>query len=158
VPEVLQRGDKDCGAAAMSAVLGYWGQRATPEQIRLELHHAAGDGLRAGELTTYARGRGLDAYAFKGDFGDVLSELRKGRPMIIGVAKRYGDDLLAHYEVVVGVHPASQRVLTLDPARGWRQNTWYGFTSEWEPTGRVAIVVFPSDRPGEAGGAGAQLR
>ncbi len=141
LPEVLQRGDKDCGAAALTAVLGYWGQRTTPEQIRTALGHAPSEGLQAGELTTYARKRGFDSYVFKGEVADLLSELRAGRPVIVGVAKQYGRDLLAHYEVVIGVHPASQMVLTLDPAHGWRKNSLAGFMTEWQPTGRVAIVV-----------------
>jgi len=144
VPEVLQPGNKDCGAAALSAVLAYWGRSVAPQQIRKDLHLAEGKGLLASELLAYARTHGFDAYAFQGQWADVLSELRDGRPLIVGVAKRYGKELLSHYEVVVGVQPVTEWVLTLDPAHGWRQNEWSGFMKEWEPTGRVIIVLFPA--------------
>ena len=64
--------------------------------------------------------------------------------MIAGVAKPYGDRWLKHYEVVAGFHPASQSVLTLDPARGWQKNDGRGFLAEWDPVGRIVIVVFPA--------------
>jgi ABC-type bacteriocin/lantibiotic exporter with double-glycine peptidase domain len=148
VPTVRQEGDKDCGAAALSAVLAYWGMSVPPSQILAALHHAPREGVAAGELTAYARARGFDAYVLHGDVSDVTSELSDGRPFIVGVAKSYGDKWLSHYEVVTGYHPPSQSVLTLDPARGWRKNALSGFLGEWNPTGRVVIVVFPSPRAG----------
>lgn len=148
VPEVLQRGDKDCGPAALSAVLAYWGRSTEPRDIQTSLGHTAGERVGASELTSYARTAGFDAYVFKGALTDVTSELRQGRPVIVGVAKRYRDAVLAHYEVVVGVHPSSQAMLTLDPAHGWRKNTLSAFMSEWEPTGRVVIVVLPGGEHG----------
>ena len=144
VPEVLQRGEKDCGPAAMSAVLAYWGRPVTPDQIRTAIRHAADERVRAAELTSYAKSVGFDAYAFNGGMPDVAAELRQGRPVIVGVAKRYGQSALAHYEVVIGIHAGSQQIMTLDPANGWRKNSLSGFMSEWEPTGRVTIVVFPA--------------
>jgi ABC-type bacteriocin/lantibiotic exporter with double-glycine peptidase domain len=144
VPETLQRDDKDCGAASVSAVLAYWGHPVLPEQIRRAVGVGPGDGLRAGELTTFARHVGFDAYVFKGEVNDLRAELSNGHPLIVGVAKRYGRDLLSHYEVVVGYHPAAELVLTLDPARGWRQNSLSGFMAEWDPTGRIVVVLFPA--------------
>jgi hypothetical protein len=44
--------------------------------------------------------------------------------------------------VVVGYHRASRRILTLDPARGFRENSMQGFLAEWAPTGRVTLVTF----------------
>jgi ABC-type bacteriocin/lantibiotic exporter with double-glycine peptidase domain len=143
VSEVRQSGDKDCGAAALSAVLGYWGKRTTPDEIEAALHPSTGEGLRAGELAAYARGAGFESHVFYADVGDLSAELNGGRPAIVGVAKRYGQSALAHYEVVVGIHPRARSVLTLDPARGWRRNTIEGFASEWDPTKRLIITVSP---------------
>jgi ABC-type bacteriocin/lantibiotic exporter with double-glycine peptidase domain len=144
VPEALQRGEKDCGAASLSAVLAYWGHPVTPEQIRQTIGVRAAGGVRAMDLTAFARTKGFDAYVFKGALDDLQTELSKGHPVIVGVAKRYGKELLSHYEVVVGYHPAAALVLTLDPALGWRRNSVSGFMSEWDPTGRVVVLVFPA--------------
>ncbi len=57
------------------------------------------------------------------------------------MVKRYGDEVVAHYEVVVAYHAARGLVVTLDPAQGWRQYTVKGFVEEWRPARQLAIVV-----------------
>lgn len=148
VPEVRQEGAKDCGAAALSAVLRYWGHPVTPRQIELDLRPPEGAGISAGALAAYARAHGFDAYVFNGALADIVSELRNGRPTIVGVAKHYDDALLAHYEVVTAWNPSTPAVLTLDPDQGWRKNASAGFLNEWNKTGRVLIVVFPAGHQG----------
>ncbi|MET0594455.1 MAG: cysteine peptidase family C39 domain-containing protein [Polyangiaceae bacterium] len=151
VPAIAQEGDKDCGAAALAAVLGYWGDPTSPERIASAVQRTPNEGASAGALTSYARARGFDAYVFHGAFADIEKELREGRPVIAGVAKPYGDRWLKHYEVVAGFHPGSQSVLTFDPARGWRKNDSRGFLTEWDPVGRIVIVVFPAAKRGDHG-------
>jgi hypothetical protein len=57
---------------------------------------------------------------------------------------------VSHYEVVIGMHRDSQRVATLDPALGMRQNSFAGFLTEWQATGAVLLVVVPKTAPGTA--------
>ena len=143
VPLVRQNGSKDCGAAALASVLGYWGRPVEAAEIDRATGRTAGRRVSAGELATYAQERGLSAYVFFGNFEDLAHELDNGRPVIVGVAKQYAPkQALAHYEVVVGYHRESRRVLTLDPAEGFRENSMQGFLSEWGPTGRVTLVTF----------------
>ena len=146
VPTVRQEGNHDCGAASLSAVLAYWGARANSADILAALHHAPEDNVAAKELTAYARAKGFEAYAMHGELSDMMTELGEGRPFIVGVAKPYGEKWVSHYEVVAGFHPPTQSVMTLDPARGWRKNDLAGFLTEWNPTGRVLIAVFPVAR------------
>jgi ABC-type bacteriocin/lantibiotic exporter with double-glycine peptidase domain len=141
LPEVRQQADQDCGPAALSAVLAYWGLRVSPSEVRAAVRVPQGSALTAGDLKSYARARGFDAYVVRGAMSDVVTELQQGRPVIVGAAKLYGAQRLAHFEVVVGVEPVTRRVLTLDPAEGWRTNTWPGFLDEWEPTGNTLIVL-----------------
>jgi ABC-type bacteriocin/lantibiotic exporter with double-glycine peptidase domain len=141
VPVVLQSGARDCGAAALSAVLRFWGKDISPSDIRSRTHIAAA-GLRAGELRDFTRRQGLGAFVFYGSLDDVLHELASGRPVIVGTAKPYsGHKHLTHYEVVVGFNRETKRMLTMDPARGWSENTLDGFMGEWRPTRHVTLVV-----------------
>ncbi len=141
VPVVLQNGPRDCGAAALSAVLRFWGKDVTPSEVRARTH-LEGAGLQAGELRDLARRQGLGAYVFYGSMDDVLHELSSGRPVIVGTAKPYGGrKRLTHYEVVVGYNSETKRMLTMDPARGWSENTLDGFLGEWKPTKRITLVV-----------------
>jgi hypothetical protein len=53
-----------------------------------------------------------------GNLDDVAAELRENRPVIVGLIKVHTTRLTGHYEVVVGIHPAEKRIVTLDPAHG----------------------------------------
>ena len=77
----------------------------------------------------------------EGSPDDLVFELKNHRPVIVGVAKPTIKDAVAHYEVVVGMHGDSQRIATLDPAAGLRQNTFTGFLSEWQGAGRVLLAA-----------------
>ena len=95
------------------------------------------------QLRDLARQYGLEAYVVEGKAEDLVYELSHGRPMIVGVAKPTVQDAVAHYEVIVGMNKHSQRVATLDPAEGLRQNSFTGFLTEWQATGRVLLLIIP---------------
>lgn len=135
VPVLRQESDNDCGAAALGMVLKFWG-------VQADIEMPADRGMRAEEMRDFARRQGLKAYLVHGDLRDLRSELARGRPVLVGLRKPYVGGPLSHYEVVVGWHESRKLVLTIDPARGWRINTWEGFDAEWEPAGRLTIVVW----------------
>ena len=147
VPIVLQRGDSDCGAAALAMVLQYLGEPATLDQIISETGHTAGESLRAGDLRDLARRRGLQSFLYSGDQRDLVKHLGKGRPIIVGLVKQTLGDPISHYEVVIGYHPQREVVVTLDPARGWRVNAWPGFLDEWTRASQLALVIVPRRPP-----------
>lgn len=136
VPAVLQREEKDCGAAAAAMVLAHWNRPGNPE-----LSPEAGRGLTAGDLRAAFEARGLKAFAGQGSLDLLEQQLRRGRPAIVGLVKPHLQGALTHFEVVVAWHPVERRVVTLDPARGWRENGLDAFFDEWEPAGRVLLVI-----------------
>jgi len=147
VPFVAQSRDQDCGAAALTMVLSFWG--VSRDGVRAAgVDPSAGDaerGIRAGQLRDWARAGGLDAFLVSGDLGDLSSELGRGHPVLVGLYKPYGRGRVRpHYEVVVGIHREKQRILTLDPSAGWRENSLDGFAREWLPAGRLALMIFPA--------------
>jgi ABC-type bacteriocin/lantibiotic exporter with double-glycine peptidase domain len=149
VPLIRQKA-KDCGPAALSSVLTYWGEPTSAHEVRAALGRPQTERLKAGELREYARQRGFLAFAFYGSWSDIKHELENGRPVVVGVAKPYGKDrALAHYEVVVGLNATKQQILLMDPADGWRKNTLTGFESEWAPTKHITLVVFPNESKSE---------
>jgi len=149
VPVVRQHGQKDCGAAALSAVLGYWGREVSVAEIDTAARRASERGIRAEQLRRYAEAKGLSAFVFFGKFEDIEYELARGRPVIVGTAKPMSsDEALAHYEVVVGYHPKRRKVLTVDPARGLREYELEGFLAEWGPTQHLTLVVFEAKTSG----------
>ena len=141
VTPLRQKDAHDCGPTALTMVLNYWQpERAKEPLANLPLDRQAS----AEELRNAARARGLSAFVVEGEAEDLVHELEAGRPVIVGVAKRTaGDNAVTHYEVVIGMHRASKRVATYDPAAGIRQNSFGGFLMEWHAAGKVLLVVMP---------------
>ncbi len=141
VPEVLQEKERDCGAAAVAMLLGYWGISVKQEEIRAASLLPETAALSAGFLRDYLRGRGLRTYLIKGTVADLEAELKAKRPVLVGVIKPYLTTSYAHYQVVIGLNPASRRVAVLDPADGWREYPLDAFTAEWNAAGAVTLVA-----------------
>lgn len=141
VEPLRQKDAHDCGPTALHMVLNYWQPERRGEALaELPLDRQAS----TAQLRDAARRRGLSAFVVEGESEDLVHELEAGRPVIVGVAKRTtGNDAVTHYEVVVGMHRASKRVATYDPAVGVRQNSFGGFLMEWYAAGRVLLVVMP---------------
>jgi ABC-type bacteriocin/lantibiotic exporter with double-glycine peptidase domain len=141
-PLVRQQTESDCGAAAVTMVVSYW-TGADPARLAARLRPAPTRGLSAGRLRGFARRHGLAAFLIAAELADLEHEVRRGRPVLIGLAKPHRRGVLTHYEVVIALHPRRRLVVTLDPGRGWRQNTYAGLLSEWRPTRGLALVVSP---------------
>ena len=151
VPFVSQRADTDCGPAALAMVLAHFGAKTSLEPV-VALDPPDRVGVRAGALRDVARAKGFQAFVVEGSFNDIIDQLARNRPVLVGLAKPItGGRALAHYEVVVGIDKRDKRIVTLDPGRGLRENSLEGFAREWVPTGRVTLIVFPPQpaaRPG----------
>jgi len=141
VEVVRQRTITDCGLAAAAMVAAHWqGPAASVEVMRRPVPPKPG--LRAVEVRELLASRGLAAYVIAGRFPDLEHELRAGRPVIVGTVKPQNDGRAnRHYEVVVALHPANRRVVTLDPRAGWRQWSYEAFDTEWSAARRTTIVT-----------------
>jgi ABC-type bacteriocin/lantibiotic exporter with double-glycine peptidase domain len=142
VPVVKQDSLQDCGAASLSMVFEHWGVDVSADTLMQECAVEGEEGLRAVALRDAARRRGFSAYLFAGRVADLEHELRRGRPVVVGVIKSAGPLSVAHFEVVVGLHPREERVAALDPARGLVCNSLPEFAAEWAATDGVTLVVF----------------
>jgi ABC-type bacteriocin/lantibiotic exporter with double-glycine peptidase domain len=141
-PRVLQEKNDDCGAAALASVMRFWGHAATPQSILSALGRRD-HRLRAGDIATHARQAGLHSYVFFGTLTDIVHELERGRPIIVGLGKQVAaKKALSHYEVVIGYEPKKKLVLLLDPAKGFQVDSLEGFSEEWTRTKGVTIVTF----------------
>jgi ABC-type bacteriocin/lantibiotic exporter with double-glycine peptidase domain len=134
----------DCGPTALAMVLRYWDPQL---DINPLLRSPADAHWSAAALRDAARARGFESFVVEGTVEDLVREVRAGRPAIVGVAKPTALGKVAHYEVIAGFHPDSQRVALLDPASGWRQISFAGLLEEWLPAGSVLIVVLGRGGP-----------
>lgn len=141
-PVVLQKNRTDCGLAALAMVAGAWGHSWTLAELQQSLP-ATADGVRLGDLRDYARSHGLVAYAVKGSHKDLMFELQRRRPVMLGLLLPFAKDkALAHYEVAVAIDPRDGAVVTLDPATGnYMRRTREVLEREWKPAGYATLVV-----------------
>lgn len=146
VPEVLQQGERDCGAAAAAMLLDYWQLPTDQGAIRAASALPAEQALPATFLRTYLRSRGLSAFLIQGTLADLERELRAGHPVIVGVIKRYLTTSYAHYLVVVGFNRSGGELAVVDPADGWRSYSFDAFGKEWDPAHSLTIVASPGVR------------
>ena len=138
VSPLLQHAEQDCGPTALAMVLAYWSQgRVGVPELALDESKA----YSAGELRDRARTLGFSAFVLEGTLVDIQHELLQKRPVIVGMAKPTARGPVAHFEVVVGLHPDTQRIATLDPALGFRQNSLTDFTHEWVLAGQILLTV-----------------
>ena len=142
---VLQDSRLDCGAAALTMVLAHWRAATTLAEVRAELGPIddADDGVQAGQLRALARAKGLQAFVIEGRFEDLVREVGAQRPVIVGVVNVARGRAYPHYEVVVGVNAKTRRVLTADPAAGWREQPLGELEQRWRLSRHLALVVLP---------------
>ncbi len=157
VPEVRQANRNDCGAAALAMVLGRWGLPAELGALETECSVPGTEGLLAAALRDAARRRGLSAFLFAGTVADLDHELRRGRPVVVGLAKDDGDAVTAHFEVVIGLHPGRGRIAALDPGIGLTCDSIAGFEGEWTQTKCVTLVVFKPEAEAAPAAIGATV-
>ncbi|HEY0707664.1 MAG TPA: cysteine peptidase family C39 domain-containing protein [Polyangia bacterium] len=141
---VPQTGRADCGAAALAMVLGRWGRDSNPESMRARtgpIDDRAG--LKAGLLRSIVRAEGLNAYLISGTFDDLAREVERGHPVLVGVLRQVGTRGYPHYVVVTGVNRDQRRVLTADPAEGWKEQPFDDFEARWRFARNLALVAWP---------------
>ncbi len=118
LPDVRQSTSYTCSAAALLAVLAYYGIEAREDRLGATPE----DGAPPPAIVRVARAHGLSAELREGlSVDDLARETRAGRPVLIAIQawrdrpRRYRDDWEdCHYVIVIGVE--RDRVVVEDPS------------------------------------------
>ena len=138
VPFVPQRKDT-CGAASLTMVLRYWKDDVTHDDVARQLVRPELHGIAGSSLADFARGRGFEAVAYRGDMEQLRDFVGKGRPLI--VAWHLGGSRY-HDVVVVGFDDAHGAVVVNDPAAGASQAVGVAkFEKRWAGAGFWTLLV-----------------
>ncbi len=112
--DTRQSTEYSCGAAALQAVLHYWGRDLEEEELMHLLHTSPETGTYVGDIARVARGLGMSAEVKENlSLTDLHESLKKGVPVIVcGQAWRSREDSDTsvredwedgHYVVVLGM-------------------------------------------------------
>ena len=138
VPFVAQRKDT-CGAAALAMVLRYWGDDATHDDVARTLLTPELHGIAGSRLAEFARGRGMEAVAYKGDIANLRDFVGKGRPLIVAWDMGRGR---YHDVVVIGFDDQRRTVVVHNPAEGASRAVKSGtFEKRWAGAGYWTLFV-----------------
>lgn len=138
VPFVSQH-KNTCGAASLTMVLRYWSDDVSHDDVARALVRPELHGIAGSSLAGFARGRGFEALAYRGDMAHLREFVGKGRPLI--VAWHLGGSRY-HDVVVVGFDDARQAVLVNDPAAGASRAVGLGkFEKRWAGAGYWTLLV-----------------
>src|ERR1039458_3126924 len=140
-----------CGAASLSMVMQYWAQQqgrtagatSDVEAIQQQLYVPSEHGIPASSMAAYLREHGFEVFALSGRWGDLETQLRKGRPLI--VALRPAGQRELRYVVVDGIDSGRGLVMMNDPAvRKLLSQERAGFEKDWSATGDWMLLAVPA--------------
>lgn len=144
-------GAERCGAGSLSAVLAYYGDEVSIDDLDAALPKSANGGVLSLDMVLAARRRGFDARMVEGDPDLVARTVLAGRPAIVmlrvldapGRSRDY-----YHYVVVDGVDPARHlfRLQFGDGKARWAPLA--GLDEAWRAAGRATILVAPGPAAG----------
>lgn len=132
----------ECGPAALTSLLKYWGAAVDAEAMR-KIYSRGIDGTLGFDLWREARRAGLAALEVRELSPEALRGLlAQGVPVIVNL----GRGSRQHYVLVTGWDRARGRWLFHDGRRPHARAPAARFEKRWRETGRWALIAFPPDR------------
>jgi ABC-type bacteriocin/lantibiotic exporter with double-glycine peptidase domain len=132
-----------CGPASLAAVLNYWGEEVSPEQIAREIYVPRLRGSLSLDLWRYARMKKFEASIHRGSLEYLQSHLQLNEPIVASLNLGYRLVPLGHFLVVVGLDPQEGTVITYSGTEKNSRIPFDEFLSAWEKTGYWALLVKP---------------
>ena len=116
-----------------------------PDQIQRALYSEKAHGIYASDLEHYLSQHGFRTFAFRGEWGDLESNLAKGRPLLL--ALKPGHSAPLHFIVITGVDAQQSVVLMNDPAqRKLLKQDRSDFEKQWKAAGNWTLLAVPQTR------------
>ena len=125
---VKQHDERDCGAAALSMILRYWGAYIPVYTLREEIKIDI-DGSNIYGITSCAKLHGLEANALKGDTAKLKEAVTSSEVAAPFIARIINDEGFSHF---VTIFEADEHKLYIgDPASYVKKITWEEFSRHY---------------------------
>ena len=130
-----------CGPAALATVLGAAGVEAQPDALAREVYTPGLGGSLQLELVAAARSRGFVPYVIAPESDALFAELVAGRPVLVLQNLRLRTWPAWHYAVVIGVDPATERVILRSGTERRLETPAATFLRSWDRADRWGLVL-----------------
>ena len=140
VPFIAQAREQ-CGPAALSSVLSYYGLDVTPETIAKTTYNKKLKGSLITDLEIFARGLAFQTESGRGTIEDLRTFIREGKPVIALVDMGRWFVSQPHYLVLFGYSP--EGLIAHDGEKASRLFGHPDFEKMWEKMGRTYLLVYP---------------
>lgn len=137
---ILQHDERDCGAACLAMIAGYYGYFQSLNAYR-ELTNTDQDGTSAYEIINAASSIGLMGEALSGNIDELLDSLHKNEFNTPFIAHIVTEDNYSHFVVVASIN--ERKVRMYDPAKGKVNESLDDFAEKW--TGNIVTFVKTDD-------------
>lgn len=132
-----------CGPASLAAVLNYFGQGVSPEEIAEAIYLPRLKGSLNMDLFHYATGHGVDARIQEGSLEYLQAHLARQRPVIAFLNRGFTFFPVGHFLVVVGLDPDQQAVIAYSGTEKDKRIPFREFLSDWKKTQYWSLVITP---------------
>jgi len=140
VPFVAQAREQ-CGPAALSSVLAYYGLELAPETIAKTTHSEKLKGSLITDLENFARGLAFQTESRRGTVEELRAFIHEGKPVIVLVDQGRWFVSQPHYLVLFGYSP--EGLIAHDGERASRLFRYPDFERLWQKMGRAYLLVYP---------------
>ena len=129
-----------CLAASVSMVMGYWGVTRSVQEVgnHVGVYKA---GTTGADMKRYVDSLGLRSFLIQPPYADLLTHLKKGRPLVIVLADSKDR---RHAMVLVGHDPLADTLTLNDPAAGHAVTMPSAdFLARWRAASRWTMLIVP---------------
>lgn len=132
-----------CGPASLAAVLNYWGDSTSPEDIAKVIYSPRLKGTLGMDMWSYAQAHHFQANMRRGSLADLYTYVRRQIPVIAFLDLGYDWLPVPHFVVVVGIDPDSGHVITYNGREYNSRIPYNTFVQAWQKTNFWTLVVLP---------------
>jgi ABC-type bacteriocin/lantibiotic exporter with double-glycine peptidase domain len=132
-----------CGPASLAAVLNYWGDQVTPDEIARAIYSPRLKGTLSLDMWQYARAQQFQADMRRGSLEDLKAHVHANIPVIAFLNLGYEWLPGGHFVVVVGLDPDKGFVITYSGKEQDSRISYDRFLKAWQKTNFWTLVVRP---------------
>jgi len=140
VPFVKQK-DEFCGPAAISAVMEFYGEKISQEEIAEQVYIPELNGALISDMENFAKNKGYKVESKNGDLESIKSLINENIPVILLVDRGKWKVSVPHYYVIYGYDENTNVFIHHKGFNSAQEINFSKLDKEWKKMNRLMLVV-----------------